>query len=42
MLSKSAKKDLNDVFSKRKEFLEKNFTMLPGIKESARSRENTQ
>eukprot|EP00347_Sterkiella_histriomuscorum_P010438 403376297 len=42
IVEKSGRKDLNDLFSRRKEFLEKNFQgMLPGIvKDSSRSRED--
>jgi len=41
ILQKSARKDMNDLFSKRKEFLEKNFQGLPGIvKDVAKSRES--
>jgi hypothetical protein len=34
MLGRSAKKDLVEVFSKRKDFLDKNFSLLPGIRDS--------
>lgn len=40
IIQKAGKKDLADLFQKRKDFLEKNFSALPGIKESSRSRED--
>ncbi|CDW77729.1 UNKNOWN [Stylonychia lemnae] len=42
IVQKSAKKDLLDLYQKRREFLQKNFQMLPGIKDTSKSREDTQ
>ncbi|CDW90357.1 UNKNOWN [Stylonychia lemnae] len=42
IVQKSAKKDLLDLYQKRREFLQKNYQMLPGIKDTSKSREDTQ